>query len=222
MPFANKNELEGVIADYLNRNDLTQVIPDFIRLFECEVNDNLRTWRMLKRYEGVFTKDIDIFDLPEDWLETFTLTITGKQPALLTLVSIRELNEHKENLSTLFVDSRKGMTEYAHVAIEGDAKIVIYPEYNKDVNYELFYYAKIPALLNTTDTNWLLNNYPDLYLYGSLLHSATYLRDDERLTSWNFNYQNSIDRINSKSDNALSGGSFLRLRKFGLTDNTNR
>jgi hypothetical protein len=35
-----------------------------------------------------------------------------------------------------------------------------------------------------SDTNWLLTQHPDLYLYAALVESAPYLKDDERIALW--------------------------------------
>ena len=36
--------LKASIADYLNRDDLTAVIPDFITLAESQINREVRHW----------------------------------------------------------------------------------------------------------------------------------------------------------------------------------
>ena len=33
---------------------------------------------------------------------------------------------------------------------------------------EISYYSKIPALNQTTTTNWLIEDYPNIYLYGAI------------------------------------------------------
>ena len=42
-------ELKSSIADFLNRDDLTSVIPTFIKLAEADINRNVRHWRMENR-----------------------------------------------------------------------------------------------------------------------------------------------------------------------------
>ena len=46
-------ELKASIADFLNRDDLTSVIPDFITLAEADMNRGLRHWRQEKRLLGL-------------------------------------------------------------------------------------------------------------------------------------------------------------------------
>ena len=37
--------------------------------------------------------------------------------------------------------------------------------------------------MNASDVNWLLTDYPDLYLYGSLVHGAAWLHDAGRIVA---------------------------------------
>ena len=46
----------------------------------------------------------------------------------------------------------------------------------------MVYFAKIPALSDSATSNWLLERHYDLYLYGSLVQAALYLKDDP--TAW--------------------------------------
>ena len=43
MALSNYTELQASVADFLNRGDLTSVIPDFIKMTESELNRVLRT-----------------------------------------------------------------------------------------------------------------------------------------------------------------------------------
>ena len=69
-----------------------------------------------------------------------------------------------------------------------------------------------PALSDSNASNWLLNYYADAYLYGSLVHSAPYLKDDARATVWAALYQSAIDAINAESERSKFGGSGRRMK----------
>lgn len=49
--------------------------------------------------------------------------------------------------------------------------------------------------LMTTDPNWLLTAHPDVYLYGTLVESAPYLKDDARVAVWEQRYQDAVAGI---------------------------
>jgi len=60
---------------------------------------------------------------------------------------------------------------------------------------QFWYKAGIAVLSDTNTTNWLLTNYPNLYLYAALLESAPYLRDDERILLWQGMYDDGVNRL---------------------------
>ena len=81
-----------------------------------------------------------------------------------------------------------------------------------DDNYiaEVVYYAKVPPLSATNTTNWMLELSPDIYLYGALIQSAPYLKDDERLAVWASIYQKLIEDMNV-SDERSRGQVSMRM-----------
>jgi hypothetical protein len=92
------------------------------------------------------------------------------------------------------------------------AQFELYPVPDDIYTGELLYFAKIPALSDAATTNWLLTDSPDAYLYGALVHSAPYLKDDARIQVWAALYQSAIDNLNASSDNARHSGTGLRMK----------
>jgi hypothetical protein len=97
---------------------------------------------------------------------------------------------------------------YAHTA----GQIELFPVPGESYTGELLYYAKVPALSDANTTNWLLTDSPDVYLYGSLLQTAPYLRDDERAAVWAGLYSAAVVRLNDASNKAKHSGTTLRVR----------
>ena len=91
----------------------------------------------------------------------------------------------------------------------------LYPTPIADTDVELLYYAEVPALASNA-TNWLLTAAPDVYLYGSLMHSAPYLQDDARLAVWAQLYSSSVVRLNEASQYAKYSGVSLVPKVRGL------
>jgi hypothetical protein len=69
----------------------------------------------------------------------------------------------------------------------------------------------VTALSADGDTNWLLTNHPDVYLYGSLVHTAPYLKDDARIALWAGLLAQAMGEIEDEST-AARFGSPLRMR----------
>ena len=66
MALSNYTELQASIADFLNRSDLSSVIPDFITMCEAEFNRTLRIRDMVKRSRAPITSQY--VKLPSDFM----------------------------------------------------------------------------------------------------------------------------------------------------------
>lgn len=76
----------------------------------------------------------------------------------------------------------------------------------------MLYYQKIDELGSVNTSNWVLNNFPDAYLYGSLVHSSPYLAEDNRIQTWAALYQKAINDINLESERSKTSGSGRRMK----------
>ena len=204
----NYSNLQTTIADFLNRDDLTSVIPTFIQLAEAQMNRDLRHWRMEVRASGQQSAGDAYMQIPADWLETIRFHITDGGTKPLDLISRKALEDKRAGNENMSGTPRY----YTHA----DSQFELYPTPNADTNTELLYFAKIPSLSDSNTTNWLLEDAPDVYLYGALLHSAPYLSEDERVGVWAQLYGASVQRLNIMSDDARMSGSGLTLKIRGM------
>lgn len=194
-------ELKTAVANWLNRDDLTAVIPDFISLAEADFDRVIRHWRMEER--STANLDARYTALPSGFLEAvrFHLDVDERPIELLTPLS---LQQRRENNS----DTLGKPKFYAIIA----GQIEVFPTPDTAYNSELYYYVGIPNLSDSNTSNWLLTYFPDVYLYGALVHAAPYLVDDERLATWASLYQSAINGINANNEKAKFGGSGLRIQ----------
>lgn len=184
MAISTYSELKSAIADWLNRDDLTSVIPSFIELAEAELTRNLRHRKMIARADATINSEYT--QTPTDWFQTQTLILETDPVTTLEYLTPEALNAKRAastaNGKPLF---------YTMIGTE----IQVYPVPSGDYTAEMVYYSKIPSLSDSETTNWLLTLAPDIYLYGSLMQSAPYLQDDNRLSVWNALYQKKIEDI---------------------------
>ena len=201
MSITTYTELKASLANWLNRDDLTSVIPDFIALAEGDFDRKIRHWRMEARANA--TIDTRFTALPADFLENvrFHLDVDERPVELVTPLFLQK-KRNESNDST-------GRPQY-YAIVSGSFEVWPTP----DTSYpgQIYYYAKTTKLSSSVATNWILTHYPDTYLYGSLLHSAPYLIDDARTQTWAALYQSAISGINGNNDKAKYGGSGLRMQ----------
>lgn len=192
-------QLKTMIADTLNRQDLTSVIPNFIQLAEADIARKVKHWKQEKRVTLALDEAQET--LPSDWIETLNMYLDDGTPVLYTPIS--ELARDKLQNPALGKPVR-----YSINAGELD----FYPEPDATYNLTMVYRARVPELSTEYNTNWILNDYPDLYLYGSLVHSAPYLQDDDRLGLWLGLKEDAINSLNNDSNTGKHSGTPLKMR----------
>ena len=202
MAISTYTELKTSIASWLNRDDLTSVIPDFISLAEAGINRDLRHYKMIERADA--TLDSRYVQMPTDWMETVRFSITSGNTYRLELVSRDDMLEYRQKTA----DASGRPRFYANI---GDM-IEVFPTPDADYTMQLQYYAKTPALSDSNASNWLLLDAPDVYLYGTLIQSAPYLQDDARTQTWAALYAAALQSLQKASDDTRFAGSGLRMR----------
>lgn len=199
-------QLKTSVANWLNRDDLTSAIPDFIALAEAQFNRNVRHRKMVTRLTSTVSNSYT--NVPADWLQTIRFQLNTNPVTPLLFVTPEQALEESMVYSA-------GQQPLFYTVVGEQFQVVPTP----DASYssELLYYAKIPALSDSNTTNWLLTESPDLYLYGALLQSAPYLKEDERLNTWAGIYKTLYDDMELADERARIGSSKLkpRFRTFG-------
>lgn len=199
MAITNYSTLQAAIADYLNRADLTSQIQNFIQFAEADLNTRLRCREQIVRAEA--TSSAEFVQLPADWLEAINLHIVGGQQPLRYITLDEADIVNKEQIYT-------GPHYYSLM----NGAIEIVPEPAEDIDIEMIYYAKIPALSDQATTNWLLTKAPDVYLYGALTHAAPFLMDDQRIPVFGQIYLARVQALQEESQKSLHSGSPLIAR----------
>jgi hypothetical protein len=207
MALTTYNELKSSVADWLNRTDLTAVVPDFISLAEAQIERTLRTRQMIVRATAAI--DTEYSAVPADFLETKSIKLNTNPVTALAFESIDALDSMK---STMYLSP--GKPQYFGI-VGGQIRVLPVPD--NSYTAELTYYAKLTKLSSTVSSNWLLASSPDVYLYGSLMQASPYLKDDGRIPVWASMYTNALEAIQVADDRAAtSGGSIMmRARTFG-------
>jgi hypothetical protein len=191
---ANYTDLKASVADFLNRSDLTSVIPDFVTLAEADLNRSLRVREMSVRTRAPI--DSQYVKLPVDFLGMRNIDLLTDPITPMTYKNLQNLDIHRAGDAT-------GKPIYYSI-VQNNIEFAPVPD--GDYTIEIVYYQKVPPLSVNT-TNWLLDNHPDAYLYGTLQHSAPYLQHDERVGIWAGKYQQIIESITTSDEKAKFSGS---------------
>ena len=201
MAITTYDELKASIANWLNRDDLADAIPDFISLAEAGINRSMKHWRMEERATATLATQYEA--LPARWISPIRLSLLGSPAYQLEPVGQAEMTALRGE------DNTAGRPRY-YCLTQGELEF--YPTPNSDYDLEMVYYEKPAALSDSNASNWVLEHFPDIYLYGALIHSAPYLADDQRAMAWATLYQTALDVAIADGENAKFGGSGLRMK----------
>ena len=202
MALTNYTDLLASIAAWANKTDMGAVIPDFVAIAESRIARDLRLRQQITT--GTLTTSISTraVALPEDWLEFSNVVIDGDPSTSCQLVAMEYLNAR-------FPDESYSGRPYFY-GIEGSS-VLFGPSPDDAYTVSIDYFARFPALV-TNDTNWLLTNHPNVYLYACLREAFLYMFGDERAARWDALYAQSVKDAQKFDDSATHSGSAMRVR----------
>lgn len=197
--FDNYGDLQATVADYLNRLDLTARIPSFIKLAHAKANRVLRVRDMQTRAVADTTGDETgmYIPVPGDFLAPYSLEQLQASGWGPPIEFISEAEAEKRRASALGGNSAPPQF---YTIFGSDFELS--PVLATSTKFRLKYYARVPALVNPSDSNWLLSKAPDFYLYGALSEAEPFLKNDERLPVWQGLLQKVIDDMTIESERA--------------------
>ena len=196
MALTEYSSLKTSVASYLARSDLTNQIPDFIRLAEERLARDLRTRKMLVVARADTTASDSTVGLPTDFLEMRDMHLRTTPVQALSYLSPSAFYAGART-----TDSGRPK-DYTILASE----IQFAPIPDTAYSIQMLYYAKPQFLSDVNITNVFLANYPDALLYAALGEAEPYLMNDARLQTWAALYDRAITAINTSDQSSEYGG----------------
>ena len=201
MALSTYAELKTAIQTWLGRpGDTTLALADFIALCEARVSRDLRVRAMEERVTA--TVSTQYVALPPGFLEMRNFQLNTNPVTSLSLMS-------PEQIDSINAGSESGRPRvYAIIGNE----IQLAPTPDAEYEAEMTYWKRITPLSDDEPTNWLLENAPDVYLFGALAESAPFLGEDGRYALWDAKYKEGISRLQRADDRGKWSGSVMQVR----------
>ena len=162
-------ELKTAVINWLDHLDSQDLVPQFVELARAKINRKLMAREMTCVGEAVGVADQTDYDLPADWAGARQVSVDGLDLEYLT-PELFTNDLKRERSSALFYTIRANKIRFSSAPGEG-------------ATIELVYYRKVPELVEDTDTNWLLENHPDCWLYLAVAEGHRYVMDEERMAT---------------------------------------
>lgn len=169
-------------------------IPRLINLAERRIARELKVQGFINVVTTTLATGQSVYQKPDRWRDTISMNIgTGANNTQRTTLFTRDY----EYLRAYWPDESQ------------TSQPLFYSDYNydnwliaptPDVAYpiEILYYELPPLLDDTTQTNWLTEYAPQLLLYGTLLEATPFLKNDERIGTWQNMYDRSAAMLNGE------------------------
>ena len=208
MALSTFTELKDAVADWLDRSDLTDRIPDFITLAEARLNRDLRIRPMEVRSSMETTSGQRYFNLPGGYLQMRNMQINTNPITPLEYIT-------PEMLDRLYGSDTTGKPR-AYSLIGDEIQLAPIPD--SDYTVEMAFYEKFTPLgdgtSGTVTSNWLTTNAPDVLLYGALLEAEPFIKNDERIGLWLNAYNGAIKKLQDADARDRHSGSAMRVRNI--------
>lgn len=207
--------LQTAAVEYLGRDQDTTLIarvPSFIQFFEAKMNRKLMHRRMEQRSTtsvDTATDEPEFVSLPTDCQSLQRIrvsSVTGKPS--IDYFSGTQADEFR-------FAHQNVVGQPAYYTVVGD-ELELLPTPDQNYTIEIVYRKNLPAL-SSNSSNWLLTLAPDLYLYGTLLEAAPYLKNDERITTWAAGMSDALSDLNALQITAAMSASPLQMFPTGPT-----
>jgi hypothetical protein len=201
MAISTYSELQTAVANWLDRDDLTARIPEFISLAEARFNRDLRIRAMETKQTASTVADQRNYALPTNYLQMRNLQVNGTPIRILEYVT-------PEMYDRMWGGTTTG-TPYYYTIIADELQLGPTPA--AVMTIEMLFYKRFDSLSSTTTTNWVLTNAPDVYLYAALMEAEAFLVNDARLPTWSAGYQRAIESLQNADAQDRHSGSAMRI-----------
>lgn len=210
MALANYSDLQGAILKWMARNDAdTQAaLPDFINLAESAIKSRLptlegeRTWLLtgdggtdytvpallwqIRAIRGDYGGDYNLeYRTPYQWaFEKYDYDTAGYPSFIYTL---------RGNY-------------------DSGRQLQIAPAIASGTQLNIDYIARLNPLTANNTTNWLLTNFPLVYLTGAMVEAMGFERNYEGMNQWSARFTKALAEVEEYLNSERWGGAALTIR----------
>ncbi len=199
-------ELKTAAANWLDRSDLTDRIPEFISLAEARFNRVLRIRDMETVSTAISTSaGTREYSLPTGFVQMKEFHLTTDPITPLAYIT-------PEMMSRMWAGSAKAKPQVFTIIADN---VRLGPNPDAVYTTSMLYYKTFTALSASNTTSDMLTNNPDVYLYGTLLEAEPFIMNDARVPLWLAAFEKAVSDIQEQDNKDRHSGSQLRVMNTG-------
>lgn len=195
-------ELRAYVRDYTLRSDLSDTLLN----------------GFLSQIEAGFRRDLPRHRLAEKTTELSANTTTGAVSLPSDFREARSVQLDGEPLSIVSIDTRtKTKGTPAGYYVTGSTLALVPPPATSGGRVSLVYQALVPPLTDAAPSNWVLSNFPPVYVHALLALAYGWLKDSNAFTEQMSLYQAAVAAIDIDHRRSIySGGTPIMPAGAGL------
>tara|TARA_R100001460_G_scaffold106093_1_gene153310 strand:- start:38 stop:664 length:627 start_codon:yes stop_codon:yes gene_type:complete len=207
MALTTYSELKTAVANWLDRSDLDDRIPEFIALAETRHRRDFKIRRMETRVTANTIADSEYYSLPDNFVAMRNIQLNTDPKTPLEYLTPEQMDRVRGG-------SSKGKPK-AYSIIGNNIQLRPLPDGVYQI--EMLYFKYFTALSDSNTTNDMLTFHPDAYLYAALVEAEPYLQNDKRIQVWQGYYDRAKkDIIDSNERDRHSGVAPTTRIDYGL------
>tara|TARA_R110002095_G_scaffold110116_1_gene96377 strand:+ start:11504 stop:12178 length:675 start_codon:yes stop_codon:yes gene_type:complete len=204
-----------------NDVDLANNLDKLIRMADSELNRKLDIQR--REVTTTIAPEVEDFVLPSDFYQMVSLS--NQQPTRQSRQGVME-NSTFSNIQNTRIATSSTYIEpiyYAERSAAANTLYLVGPFSATDAgSFVIQYRAAVPDF-EADDASWLEADFLDLYVYAVFKHCAIFLREDDRLQTYNALMGDALESTAYEDKHLLRfGGSPLRMQPHHYVPQTRR
>jgi hypothetical protein len=181
-------------ATYASDPVVYEQIPRLINLAERRIARELKIQGFIAVVSDTMTVGQSVYPKPDRWRDTVSINVgTGDNLANRTSLYARDY----EYCRAYWPNESQTDTPQFYSDYNYDNWLVA-PTPDQEYPFEVLYYELPPLLDDSIQTNWLTEYAPQLLLYGTLLEATPFLKNDDRIATWQQYYDRAAAMLNGE------------------------
>ncbi len=162
-------------------------LPRLITLGERRISRELKIQGFIRAVSTTLQPGLAVYLKPDRWRDTVSMTLDGVPIFARAYEYLRGYwpDEAETGTPEFYADY-----DYQHWLLA--------PTPSAASTLEILYYEQPRFLGDDVQTNWLTEYAPDVLLYASLLEAAPFLKNDERIQTWQGMYDRAAQALNGE------------------------
>jgi len=162
-------------------------LPRLVTLGERRISRELKITGFIRAVTTPLSPGVAVYLKPDRWRDTVSMTVDGTPIFSRSYEYLRYYwpNEAETGTPEFYADY-----DYQHWLIT--------PTPATAQTLEILYYEQPRFLGEDFQTNWVTEYAPDALLYATLLEAAPFLKNDERIQTWQAMYDRAAQALNGE------------------------